>query len=695
MIYDAANRRIETLLPDATPADDSDNPRTRTEYDTAGRVTADIDANGNLEQITDFNGTTIVHQYDVNDRLIGRAFPNDAAEAIAYDAVGNRIQASDGQGARAYAYDERNRLVREILPDGTTLGYGYDAEGSRTRLNLESAAREVRETRFEFDALNRLQTVIDASGGATQYRYDANGNREVMIYPNGTRTEYTYNARNQLTALATTDSTGQVAVAYTYDLHPTGRRLGSIEHSGRTTQYTLDAAYRLLRETITDPVNGNYSAEYQYDRVGNRTQSILDGVQTAYTYDANDRLLQAGGERYTYDANGNTLRVEIDSDLTTYQYDDRNRMVASSSTAVGVTTTSTYNYDLDGNRIAQTVDGETTEYIIDRNRDFAQVIREFSAGRDIHYTYGDDLIGQQSAAGAFYYHYDGLGSTRALTDDTETVTDTYDYEAFGDLLNRTGFTDNNYLYTSEQYDPNLDQYYLRARYYNQGIGRFTQMDTFQGVASDPITLHKYLYASADPVNNIDPSGNFSLVSFGVAQNMRSTLSNLQIEVGFSLLDSFLSDDPEKAAANNALLAGVAGLIGLGAGTKLLKLLSRKANLGKSKRIVSLLEDASKISFKAAKRKNIKKWIPKNKHLASSRFKRTAKFATDDIGLVRRWVSEGLRSPGAMFFPNPDFPGSFIVVANARRVIGTKGQSKIRIIVKEDGVVRNAFPVNVR
>jgi len=138
---------------------------------------------------------------------------------------------------------------------------------------------------------------------------------------------------------------------------------------------------------------------------------------------------------------------------------------------------------------------------------------EFSPGRDIHYTYGDDLIRQQSAAGAFYYHYDGLGSTRALTDNTEAVTDTYDYEAFGDLLSRTGFTDNNYLYTGEQYDPNLDQYYLRARYYNQGIGRFTQMDTFQGAASDPITLHKYLYASADPVNNIDPSGNFSLVSF--------------------------------------------------------------------------------------------------------------------------------------------------------------------------------------
>ncbi|MEX2499769.1 MAG: RHS repeat-associated core domain-containing protein [Wenzhouxiangellaceae bacterium] len=349
-------------------------------------------------------------------------------------------------------------------------------------------------------------------------------------------------------------------------------QLGVTEHSGRVTNYSFDDAYRLLTETITDPVNGDYSAEYTYDLVGNRTQSTIDGVQTAYTYDANDRLTQAGGERYFYDANGNTLRVEIDSDQTTYQYDDRNRMVASSNTVGGITTSSSYRYDIDGNRVQQTIDGETTDYTVDRNRDFAQVIGEFSPSRDITYTHGDDLISQHSTAGPFYYHYDGLGSTRALTDDAETVTDTYDYEAFGDLLNQTGFTENNYRFTGEQYDPNLDQYYLRARYYNQNIGRFTQMDAFQGVASDPITLHKYLYASADPVNNIDPSGNFSLISFAVAQDIRSTLNNLQMDVGLSILNVAL--DPDNAGRNAAIGLGVAALGGV-ASFKLLRMLSGK------------------------------------------------------------------------------------------------------------------------
>ncbi|MBQ0752623.1 MAG: hypothetical protein KBT87_02260, partial [Gammaproteobacteria bacterium] len=48
-----------------------------------------------------------------------------------------------------------------------------------------------------------------------------------------------------------------------------------------------DDLYRLTNEQITDAQNGNYSASYQYDLVGNRTYSTIDGIQTAFSYDAN------------------------------------------------------------------------------------------------------------------------------------------------------------------------------------------------------------------------------------------------------------------------------------------------------------------------------------------------------------------------------------------------------------------------
>src|SRR5208283_4825176 len=85
--------------------------------------------------------------------------------------------------------------------------------------------------------------------------------------------------------------------------------------------------------------------------------------------------------------------------------------------------------------------------------------------------------------------------------------DSYEYDAFGNLSNSTGSTPNNYLFAGEQYDPALALYYNRARYFNSATGRFWGMDTEDGQDRDPLSLHKYLYAEGNPVDNLDPSGN--------------------------------------------------------------------------------------------------------------------------------------------------------------------------------------------
>ena len=52
----------------------------------------------------------------------------------------------------------------------------------------------------------------------------------------------------------------------------------------------------------------------------------------------------------------------------------------------------------------------------------------------------------------------------------------------------------------------LGLYYNRARYLNTTTGRFWSMDAYEGRVQDPLSLHKYLYAVANPVNGRDPSG---------------------------------------------------------------------------------------------------------------------------------------------------------------------------------------------
>jgi len=67
-------------------------------------------------------------------------------------------------------------------------------------------------------------------------------------------------------------------------------------------------------------------------------------------------------------------------------------------------------------------------------------------------------------------------------------------------------TPNLYRYRGEQYDSDLNLYYLRARWYNPATGRFLSHDPLPGWLYEPATLHRYNYASTNPVNRIDPSG---------------------------------------------------------------------------------------------------------------------------------------------------------------------------------------------
>jgi len=166
--------------------------------------------------------------------------------------------------------------------------------------------------------------------------------------------------------------------------------------------------------------------------------------------------------------------------------------------------------------VSKTAGGVTTKYLIDylNPTGFPQVIAETSSDGTMRtYTYGLERISQQqftpnsgSPATSFYL-YDGHQSVRSLANPAGAVTDTYDYDAFGNLIDRTGPTANNYLFAGEQFDPALGIYYNRARYYDQRRGRFWTMDTVEGSSVDAQTLHRYLYTRADPINRRDPSGN--------------------------------------------------------------------------------------------------------------------------------------------------------------------------------------------
>ena len=168
-----------------------------------------------------------------------------------------------------------------------------------------------------------------------------------------------------------------------------------------------------------------------------------------------------------------------------------------------------------GNRVQEAVAGVTTKYLVGEVNPtgYVQVFAELSGANSLlrGYEWGLQLEAVRdftvNSFGIFhYYGYDGHGSVRYLTDPNGAITDTYDYDAFGNLISTTGTTFNNYLFAGEQFDPALGIYYNRARYYDQRQGRFWSMDALEASGGDPAAIHKYTYAHNDPTNRRDPSG---------------------------------------------------------------------------------------------------------------------------------------------------------------------------------------------
>jgi len=158
------------------------------------------------------------------------------------------------------------------------------------------------------------------------------------------------------------------------------------------------------------------------------------------------------------------------------------------------------------------------------------VLEELQGGAVVRaYTYGLQLVNERQAINGTpttsFYGFDAGGSVRALLSSAGTVTDTYDYDAFGNLLSSSGTTPNNFRYAGEQFDPDLNLYYNRARYLDAGLGRFWTRDSNEGSAFVPATLHAYMYAGDDPVSNADSTGNGFLSNLGYGRTIHDIIGN--------------------------------------------------------------------------------------------------------------------------------------------------------------------------
>lgn len=523
----------------------------------------DYDANGNQRRVRDPRGQQIDLAYDALDRLVlrqysGHAETNPAGTPLrfqpltlryVFDGNGNPIETSEEkQGASSVVlerttleYDGLDRLITKRRQDaddpvGRLLRFGYDIAGNRTSL-VDADGRVTTNT---FDARHRLATVqLDPSSSSplqATFHWEPDNLLRRIDYPGGTQLLRSYDAADRLRALtnaAPPPFPPHSSFAYTYDGN--GNRTSQSEvqpgsaFGSETTRYAYDRLNRLVRVhygsagslTNTYAPNGNRLTErgvdpvsgapvdrvFRYEQIPSRAGTTYGGVNTLTRID--DLLNPAQSIDYDYDANLNQISRTQGTDRRTYRFDSRDQLIEATQ-GTGILRFD-YNADrLRAKKVPET--GDEIRYLYDQSA----VVQEYGPAAVSHstlrkYDYGIALMASGATAGnavpdRAFHLTDGLASTVGLVDPAGTLEDQYRYDAWGRLRTHQGTNENARLYTGHYRDAETGLQYFGARYYDDEQARFITADPNLGDPQSPPSLHRYLYANANPLRFTDPTG---------------------------------------------------------------------------------------------------------------------------------------------------------------------------------------------
>ena len=278
----------------------------------------------------------------------------------------------------------------------------------------------------------------------------------------------------------------------------------------RTESYGYDGMGNRLTESISLRKERIY--QYEYYANCNRLKTSKNG-QYAYNYDKNGNMTEKGN-KYTWDDINQQFSFEHSGDGVEYwhySYDLLNQLVQVQKNGQVV---ASYIYDPTGFRVEKVGSKGKIDYVPLLNGEVGYR-KEFSSSKEYSFIYvgGTHLARVNGVIGGsgkkFFYHNDHEGSAMVVTDELGNKVVDRDFAPFGEKI-KTSDREDPYPdetedgFTGKDFDDDIGLYYYNARWYDQEVGRFISEDS---VADDP---NGYGYCGENPVNNIDPTGHFSV-----------------------------------------------------------------------------------------------------------------------------------------------------------------------------------------
>lgn len=335
-------------------------PLTRT--DSAGQTTTyTYNARGQVLTVTDPKNETTTYTYDTNGYLIAVDGPlsgtNDTVR-ITYDSFGRVRTRTDVNGYTVtFDYDALDRITRITYPDSTFTEYTYnrlDQVALRDRAGREmrfeyNALRQMtrrtdplgRVTYFEWCQCGSLKSLTDPMGRTTSWQTDVQGRLTSKMYGDGSRVTYDYENTTSRLRQFTDEKQQQELFTYYPDNTLLSVHYGNAIEPTPPVTYTYDPDYQRVA-SMTDGIGTTYyhynpitttpalgagelasvdgpfpddTITYNYDALGRRVSTAIDGIAATKTYDAAGRVIAEtnalGAFTYTYD--GSSYRLESET----------------------------------------------------------------------------------------------------------------------------------------------------------------------------------------------------------------------------------------------------------------------------------------------------------------------------------------------------------------------------------------------
>ncbi len=478
-----------------------------------GRLTAEVDPVGNTWQYT----------YDTEGRPSLATFPDGGTMTSAYDAASNltRQLFSDGTDLQ-FTYDSLDRLAT-----ANNIALTYDAEGNVT--NTEDTGHSFGAA---YDDAGRLKTVtynpalsgVEGNGTFTvTYTYDNSTGFLTGVEDSLTGAEVIFTYDDDLRLSGITRSNG-VNATLTWD---NAARLTRIQDGPSTgsgfldLQYTIDAAWQITKYSMTAPLD---------------PIDFLSNSASNFTYDAASQVSTSG---YTYDKRG---RLTASPDHT-FRWDGASRLVGIDDV--------TLTYNGLGDLMTRTQEGSTIHFyynhaiglspiVAEQNEDTGQFLRYYVWTPDGQLLY---MIDAANGNKVYFYHFDRTGSTLAITDATGTVTDSYAYDPYGQLLSHQGSNTQPFTFVGRwgvrQEDTNGALYHMCARYYDAVSQRFLSREPVWQLVGDPRDTNPYQYASAEPVTRVDVTGATGTSDNAFWQNLNANFQSQEAKKDIKRAEKFV------------------------------------------------------------------------------------------------------------------------------------------------------------